>query len=150
MSLLPVRKTTLDKFSESKAGAQKLWLCIRKQGKSGGCRWENATQHMHLHLVMLPKCIFWTAKLKTVWFFLRQPSPFFRRHLSPNAASTQAPATLSMATQKLPPFVYQLYPYPNYPSNPGVQVDLFWNGWNRRVTMFGLWRCTIWTTAGTC
>ena len=29
---------------------------------------------------------------------------------------------------KLPPFVYQFYPYPNYPHIPGVQVDLFWNG----------------------
>ena len=33
-----------------------------------------------------------------------------------------------MAKQKLPPFVYQFYPYPNYPRIPGVQVDLFWNG----------------------
>ena len=33
-----------------------------------------------------------------------------------------------MATQKLPPFVYQFYPYPNYPRIPGVKVDLFWNG----------------------
>ena len=33
-----------------------------------------------------------------------------------------------MATQKLPPFVYQYYPYPNYPRIQGVQVDLFWNG----------------------
>ena len=33
-----------------------------------------------------------------------------------------------MALQKLPPFVYQFYPYPNYPRIPGVQVDLFWNG----------------------
>ena len=29
---------------------------------------------------------------------------------------------------KIPPFVYQFYPYPNYPRIPGVQVDLFWNG----------------------
>ena len=42
-----------------------------------------------------------------------------------------------MALQKLPPFVYQFYPYPNYPRIPGVQVDLFW-------TMFRLWRCAVW------
>ena len=32
------------------------------------------------------------------------------------------------ATQKLPPFVYQFYLYPNYPRILGVKVDLFWNG----------------------
>ena len=34
----------------------------------------------------------------------------------------------TMATPKLPPFVYQFYPYPNNPRIPGVKVDLFWNG----------------------
>ena len=33
-----------------------------------------------------------------------------------------------MATQKLPPFVNQVYPYANYPHTRGVQLDLFWNG----------------------
>ena len=43
-------------------------------------------------------------------------------------ASEAGHPTRPMATQKLPPFVYQFYPYPNYPRIPGVQVDLFWNG----------------------
>ena len=29
---------------------------------------------------------------------------------------------------KITPFVYQFYPFTNYPHIPGVQRDLFWNG----------------------
>ena len=71
------------------------------------------------------------------------------RSASPNGKAPRPPRTTArttaqrvarcptggrkMATQKLPQFVHQFYPYANYPRNlrrgiPGVQVDLFLNG----------------------
>ena len=46
-------------------------------------------------------------------------------------------------TQKLPLFVYQFYPYANYPHMQGYKLTYFGMAWNRIVTMFGLWRCTV-------
>ena len=60
-----------------------------------------------------------------------------------SVASTH-PTESMMVTQNLPPFVYQFYPYTNYPHILGVQVDLFWNGSESELTIVGLWRCAVW------
>ena len=51
---------------------------------------------------------------------------------------------LLIATQKLPPFVYQFYPYPNYSHILGYKVTCYGMAWNWRATIFGLWRCAVW------
>ena len=45
-----------------------------------------------------------------------------------NSVVSTHPTESMMVTQKLPPLVYQFYPYANYPHILGVQVNLFWNG----------------------